>query len=206
MTNVNERTRPRRLQRLLELAWQISGVFRLLALVKGSRIAISAAVVSPFRLFIDKGVTIQRGAIVHCGGKRWCNYGGHVRMGKDVVVGPYCIIYGAGGIDIGDFTHLGSGVQLISQAGLHDENRLRRVPSFTFAPIQIGAGSWIGVGAVVLGGSRIGRCVTVAPNSVVMTDIPDYAIAAGNPARVVRLSSTLPDASKFPNSQTDPIA
>lgn len=191
MTDVQTQGRSGLLSRFLELAWQISGAFRLLAFMRGNRIALSASVVSPFRLFLGKGVTIQRGAIVHCGGKRWNAYRGQVRIGRHAVVGPYCIVYGSGGIDIGDFTHLGPGVQLISQAGLHDENRLCAVPSFRFDPIRIGPGCWIGVGSVVLGGARIGRCVTIAPNSVVMDDIPDYAVAAGNPARVMRKNDKL---------------
>ena len=54
------------------------------------------------------------------------------------------------------------------------------------APVRIGAGSWVGTGAVVLPGADIGRHVTVAANSVVRGTIPDHAVIAGAPAKVVR--------------------
>ena len=52
--------------------------------------------------------------------------------------------------------------------------------------VRIGAGSWLGAGAVVLPGADIGRNVTVAAGSVVRGTVPDHAVVAGSPARVVR--------------------
>jgi acetyltransferase-like isoleucine patch superfamily enzyme len=54
------------------------------------------------------------------------------------------------------------------------------------AAVQIGAGSWLGAGAVVLPGARIGRNVVVAASSVVRGTVPDHCVVAGVPARVVR--------------------
>lgn len=173
------------LARFCEFALEISGAYRLFALASGSAIAWSAQVKTPSRLRMGIGCTIQRGAIVHCGGKVWCGYGGQVRLGRGVVVGPYCVVYGAAGIELADFVHLGPGVKLMSQSGRHDSKRLGPHPSYNLEPIRIGAGSWIGAGAVILGGSRIGICVNVSPNSVVAGDIPDYAVVVGNPHRVV---------------------
>lgn len=54
------------------------------------------------------------------------------------------------------------------------------------APVTIGAGSWIGTGALVLPGTAIGEHVTVAGGSVVRGWVPDRSVVAGVPARVVR--------------------
>ncbi|MFE1578928.1 acyltransferase [Streptomyces fradiae] len=54
------------------------------------------------------------------------------------------------------------------------------------APVEIGPGCWLGTGAVVLPGARIGRNVVVAAGAVVRGDVPDHAVVAGAPARVVR--------------------
>jgi len=51
--------------------------------------------------------------------------------------------------------------------------------------IHIGSGCWIASGAIILGGVRIGNNVIVAANAVVSKDIPDFAVAAGVPARVI---------------------
>jgi acetyltransferase-like isoleucine patch superfamily enzyme len=54
------------------------------------------------------------------------------------------------------------------------------------AAVRIGAGSWLGAGAVVLPGACIGRHVVIAAGSVVRGTVPDHCVAAGVPARVVR--------------------
>jgi acetyltransferase-like isoleucine patch superfamily enzyme len=52
--------------------------------------------------------------------------------------------------------------------------------------VVIGDGSWLGHGSVVLPGVTIGRHVVIGANSVVTKDIPDFSVAVGVPARVVR--------------------
>jgi serine acetyltransferase len=54
------------------------------------------------------------------------------------------------------------------------------------AAVSIGAGSWLGTGAVVLPGSVIGRNVVVAAGSVVRGTVPDHCVVAGVPAEIVR--------------------
>jgi acetyltransferase-like isoleucine patch superfamily enzyme len=53
-------------------------------------------------------------------------------------------------------------------------------------PVSIGAGSWLGAGAIILPGARIGRNVVVAAGSVVRGDVQDHCVVAGVPARVIR--------------------
>ena len=60
----------------------------------------------------------------------------------------------------------------------------RRVP--VNRPVSIGSGSWLGAGAIILPGARIGRNVVVAAGSVVRGDVPDRSVVANIPARVVR--------------------
>lgn len=52
--------------------------------------------------------------------------------------------------------------------------------------VTIGHDVWIGHGAIVMAGRRIGTGAVVGAGSVVTKDVPDYAIAVGNPARVIR--------------------
>jgi acetyltransferase-like isoleucine patch superfamily enzyme len=52
--------------------------------------------------------------------------------------------------------------------------------------VVIGDGSWIGAGSVILPGANIGKHVAIGANSVVNGDIPDYSVAVGAPARVVK--------------------
>ena len=55
------------------------------------------------------------------------------------------------------------------------------------APVVIGDGSWLGHGVVVLPGAHIGRHVVIGANSVVTGEIPDFSVAVGAPARVIRV-------------------
>ncbi len=72
-------------------------------------------------------------------------------------------------------------------AASHPNNSvLGRVYGFgRSAPVRIGRGAWIGVGAVVLPGVTVGEAAVVGANSVVTRDVPAYAIVAGNPARMI---------------------
>ncbi len=172
-------------RRLLDQAAQRSGSWRLRELIRGNVVSLSARVTSPSRLSLGRGVVLQRGVVIHAGGKGWCDYAGYLRIGDGSVVGPYSVLYGAGGIDIGDYVHLGPGVKVMSQAGRHDIARLSGHPTIKLGAIGIGAGSWVGAGAVILGGVRVGCCATIGPNAVVQSDVPDYSVVAGNPARIV---------------------
>lgn len=58
--------------------------------------------------------------------------------------------------------------------------------SIAHTSVEIGAGSWLGYGAVVLPGARIGRNAVIGANAVVTGEIPDFSVAVGVPARVVK--------------------
>lgn len=54
------------------------------------------------------------------------------------------------------------------------------------APVEIGDGAWLGENAVICPGVRIGRGAVVGANAVVTADVPDFSVAVGVPARVIR--------------------
>ena len=58
------------------------------------------------------------------------------------------------------------------------------------APVEIGEGAWLGQNVVVGPGVRIGRGAVIGANSVVLHDVPEYSVAVGAPARVVRSFGT----------------
>src|SRR5688572_33032818 len=89
-----------RLTRLVDLLSETTGAFRIAALMKHGVIALSARVKSPSRLMLGRNVAIQRGAVLHCGGKAWSGYRGHVRLSDGTKIGPYCVIYGAGVVEL----------------------------------------------------------------------------------------------------------
>jgi serine acetyltransferase len=58
-------------------------------------------------------------------------------------------------------------------------------------PVQIGSGTWLGAGAIVLPGARIGRNVVIAAGSVVRGEVPDHCVVAGVPAKIVRMRTEI---------------
>jgi acetyltransferase-like isoleucine patch superfamily enzyme len=142
---------------------------------------------TPSRLMLGHGVTLQRNAILHCGGKAWCKFRGSIKLGNHVVVGPNCILYGAGNLVVGDFTHFGPGSMVMAQAGDADSDaRQTTEPGRIHDPVTIGKGVWIGAGAVILGDTVLGDNCVVGPNSVVSGSYEAGSTLMGNPARVVR--------------------
>ncbi len=142
---------------------------------------------TPSRLVLGEGVTLQRRSLLHCGGKSWCDYDGSISLGDHVVIGPNCVLYGAGGIVIGEFSHLGPGAMIVTQSGVvDDDSRFSVSPARLHEPVEIGRGVWIGAGAVIVGGTRLGDGCTVSPNSVVSGDYGPGTTLIGNPARIAR--------------------
>lgn len=111
-----------------------------------------------------------------------------VRIGDRCLIGRGSSIVGHFSIDIGDDVYTGPNVYITDQNHGLDELDVpigRQWPAPERA-VRIGAGSWLGTGVVVLPGVTIGRGVAVGAGSVVTADLPDLAIAAGVPARVIR--------------------
>lgn len=110
-----------------------------------------------------------------------------------VTIGDRCL-FGAGSgivghlrIVIGDDVWTGHHVYVTDQNhGYDDLSRPISQQSMPERPVSIGDGSWLGHGTVVLPGSTIGRHVVVGANSVVRGELPDFCVAAGSPARIIR--------------------
>ena len=104
-----------------------------------------------------------------------------VKIGKNVVIMPGCLMMSAGGITIEDEAMIAANVQLISNN--HDlDNR----SIITCRPIRICCRAWIGAGATILPGVTVGENSVVGAGSVVTHDVESNTVVAGNPARLMR--------------------
>lgn len=111
-----------------------------------------------------------------------CDYGFNVHLGARVLVNFGAILIDTREIAIGDDVLIGPGVQLIT--GDHPlDARTRRAGWESGRPISIGAGAWLGGGALVLPGVTIGENAVIGAGSVVTRDVPAGAVAVGTPAR-----------------------
>jgi acetyltransferase-like isoleucine patch superfamily enzyme len=112
---------------------------------------------------------------------------GPLRIGRNCFIGAGCFISsGEGGLEIGDDCLISPRVTILAN---NYNYRRMDMPIWrqgcSSKGVRIGANVWIGSGACILDGSRIGSGVIVTPNSVVSGHVPDNAIVQGNPAKVV---------------------
>jgi len=110
-----------------------------------------------------------------------------VRIGDRCLIGKGSGIVGHLAIDIGNDVWTGHHVYITDQNHGYDDVTIpisrQTMPE---QPVSIGDGSWLGHGTVVLPGAKIGRHVTVGANSVVVGELPDFCVAVGVPAKVIR--------------------
>lgn len=110
-----------------------------------------------------------------------------VKIGDRCLIGKGSGIVGHFDITIGNDVWTGHHVYITDQNhGYEDVDRPISQQSQPERPVVIGDGSWLGYGAVVLPGVTIGKHVVIGANSVVTHDIPDYSVAVGSPAQVIK--------------------
>ncbi|NCX17692.1 MAG: acyltransferase [Actinobacteria bacterium] len=110
-----------------------------------------------------------------------------VRIGDRCLIGRGSGIVGHLAIDIGNDVWTGHHVYITDQNhGYEDVTRPISQQTQPERPVVIGDGSWLGAGTVVLPGATIGKHVAVGANSVVTGVLPDFCVAVGAPARVIK--------------------
>ncbi|WP_323380108.1 acyltransferase [Streptomyces alkaliphilus] len=113
--------------------------------------------------------------------------GSRIVLGDGVVLGRGTHIVADAPVTMGDDVHVGPHCYLTSTNHSYDDpHRPVGLQWPRSAPVTIGEGSWLGTAAVILPGARLGHNVVVAAGSVVRGEIPDHAVVAGAPARIVR--------------------
>lgn len=117
-------------------------------------------------------------------------WGGKIKIGREVFIGPFSVIYGHGGVEIGDRALISMHCRILSSNHSIPELGvpIRSQPD-KLLPTQIGQDVWLGAGTTILGGVTIGNGCVVGAGSVVTKDLPPGAIAAGVPARIKKWRS-----------------
>ncbi len=105
---------------------------------------------------------------------------GFIKIAENCAVNSFAKLFGHGGIDIGKNSQVGPGVLITTTS--HD---FRNAMKTNFKCVRIGEWAWIGANAIILPGITIGKYSVIGAGSVVTKDVPDFAIAVGNPAKVI---------------------
>ncbi|MDJ0652845.1 MAG: acyltransferase [Xanthomonadales bacterium] len=178
-------------------AWMKRGLRRLVNSARVLRLR-ARGIHCPWSVQLESGVRTtlgiyqsRKGSITIGPGCRLCRgviidaWGGSVVLGASVHLGPYTVLYGHGGITIGDDCLIGPQCTIV--AANHTvpgrDQRIRSQPDRR-EPITIAEDCWLGSSSTVLAGVTIGRGSVVAAQAVVTRDVPDFALATGVPARI----------------------
>jgi len=115
----------------------------------------------------------------------YCVYGQNIHIGDHVYLNFLCTILDCNEVHIGHHVMIGPGVQIYTAAHLLQAEP--RIQGWEVAkPIVIEDNVWVGGGAILLPGVRIGRNAVVGAGAVVSRGVPANTVVAGNPARVIR--------------------
>ncbi len=133
---------------------------------------------------VGDGVFLGRGTILSC-------KDGDIRLGDHTNLGFHCEVFSGSSVTVGRHGLFAAQAYLVggghefegADAAVIDQPRTSR-------GITLGDNVWLGTGAKVLDGVRIGNDAVVGANAVVSSDLPEGAIAAGVPARVLRKRGT----------------
>ena len=107
-------------------------------------------------------------------------------IGSDVSIGKSAMLLTHGGLTIGDEVMIAHGAQIISAGHrIPEAGSTMRFSGLEVAPIVIEDGAWIGAGAIVLPGVRVGRGAVVAAGAVVTRDVEPGTIVAGVPGEAI---------------------
>jgi acetyltransferase-like isoleucine patch superfamily enzyme len=110
---------------------------------------------------------------------------GEITTGQHCTINPYTVVRGA--VTMGDGVRIGAHASVLGfNHNSDDVTRPIYQQGVSSKGITIGDDVWIGSGAIVLDGVTIGSHCIIAAGAVVTKDVPDYAIAGGNPAKVIR--------------------
>jgi acetyltransferase-like isoleucine patch superfamily enzyme len=128
------------------------------------------------KISIGDGVTVSDGVII-------ATYGGTVTIGSEVYIGPYCVLYGHGGLTIGRNTMIGAHTVIVPANHSFDriDVPMNRQP-IRKKGIIIGEDVWIGARCCILDDVQIGESAVIGAGAVVTKNVDAYAIAVGVPA------------------------
>ncbi|HWS03390.1 MAG TPA: DapH/DapD/GlmU-related protein [Gammaproteobacteria bacterium] len=133
-------------------------------------------------LVLEEGVIINRNCMVQA-------KSGPIHFGPRTTIGSNSVIISTAGVELGEAVLCAGGVY-ISAGAYHMEDTDAAIMdqgAYSKGPIRIGDRVWIGTGAIILDGVTIGAGAVIGAGSVVTKDIPENAIVAGVPAKVIRI-------------------
>jgi acetyltransferase-like isoleucine patch superfamily enzyme len=114
-------------------------------------------------------------------------FDGWISLGSNCTVNSYAILYGHGGLQIGNDVRIAPQVMIMPMNHIYKDPHVAiRKQGIRAQGIKIEDDVWLGAGAVILDGVTIGRGSVIGAGAIVTKDIPRYSVAVGVPAKVIK--------------------
>jgi maltose O-acetyltransferase len=162
-----------------EWIWGMEAVTELVARARGRQLS---TLLRAFGADIGAAVDLRHPLIIHNPQNRFRD----LSIGSQTHIGKDCLLDLTAPVTIGGAVTLAMRVTLITHLDTYYSPLRLETYRSASAPVVIEDGAYIGAGAVVLHGVRIGRCSVVAAGAVVREDVPPFSVVAGVPARIVK--------------------
>lgn len=153
-----------------------------------SQMAKPLRILSPRYIFIGKNVTILPMARIECV-RKWKDktYHGELVIGDGTSIEQSCHIIAGDRLEIGREVTISAFVYIADCGhGIDDVTKDVMEQPLEVHTTKIEEGAFIGIGARIMPGVTIGKHAIVGANAVVCRDVPDYCIAAGVPAKIIK--------------------
>mgnify|MGYP000978796474 FL=1 len=172
-----------------------AGLLTALLRREAAAIGPGSLIYAPFHSGDISGLSIGRNSVIFNYGwlltvsEGWgIHYQPRLIIGDDVYIGFRSHIVACDRIEIGNKTVIADNVYITDNLhGFEDVTRgIMEQPLRVPGPVVIGEGCWIGERACIMPNVKIGKHAVIGANAVVTKDIPEYSIAVGAPARVIK--------------------
>lgn len=141
---------------------------------------------SPQGIQIGRGTIVMHGAVLHVYNFRDLPDAGIV-IGDDALIGEYTVIRGQGGVTIGDRVYTSPFTQILAVNHVYTNTSKPIIDQgITAQGIVVEDDVWIGAGAILTDGIRVGHGSVVAAGAVVTEDVPAHKVVAGVPAKIIQ--------------------
>ena len=112
-----------------------------------------------------------------------CDFGNRVKFGKGVFINQSAILSASGGIEFEDGIMAAPGLKIATI----NHDMYDRHLTYTYGKVSVKKNAWLGLNVTICPGVTIGKYAVVAAGAVVTKYVPDYAVAGGVPAKVIKM-------------------